>query len=88
MKQEIADIAGLTAGRYNLLYRRSEKHRQLFMQDRFVQSLETDLTLSRRTAYRFCYINDFPMYEYDNEAEEDISLLTIHSQCHRADLKH
>ena len=53
MKQEIADIAGLDSREIQSSLLLTEKHRQLFMQDRFVQSLETDLTLSRRTATDF-----------------------------------
>ena len=40
------------------------------MQDRFVTELGERLDLIEKNAYRFCYINDFPMYEYDPEAKK------------------
>ena len=41
------------------------------------------LDLLEKNAYRFCYINDFPMFEYNVE-EKKMDLHTTHSLCHRA----
>ncbi len=40
------------------------------MQDRCVTNLVTKLDLLEKNAYRFCYINDFPMYEIDPETKK------------------
>ena len=32
--------------------------------------LGSRLDLLEKNAYRFCYINDFPMYEYDKETKK------------------
>ena len=60
MKQEIADIAGLTAGRYNLLYRRQEKHRQLLYAGQIRTELGNRLDLIEKNAYRFLLYKRLP----------------------------
>ena len=42
------------------------------MQDSFGHELGQRLDLLEKNAYRFCYINDFPMYEYDEEQKKII----------------
>ena len=71
MKGEIAEIAGLEVGDTIFFIADKEEHGQHFMQDRFGTELGKRLDLMEKNAYRFCYINDFPMYEYDEEDKEN-----------------
>ncbi len=42
------------------------------MLDSFVTRLGARLDMFEKNAYSFCYINDFPMYEYDKETKKII----------------
>lgn len=70
MKQEIADIAGLQAGDTIFFICDKEKQAALFA-GQIRTELGNRLDLLEKNAYRFCFINDFPMYEYD-EKEKNI----------------
>ena len=71
MKGEIRDMAGLQAGDTIFFIADVEE-----LAANYAGQLRTEianrLDLLEKNAYRFCYINDFPMYEYDKEAKKII----------------
>ena len=71
MKQEIADIAGLTPGDTIFFIADREAQAALYA-GQIRTELGNRLGLIEKNSYRFCYINDFPMYEYDNEEKKYI----------------
>lgn len=71
MKQEIADIAGLQAGDTIFFICDKEKQAALFA-GQIRTELGNRLDLLEKNAYRFCFINDFPMYEYDEKEKKII----------------
>ena len=71
MKTEIKDIAGLEAGDTIFFIADNEKQAALYAGE-IRTALGERLDLIEKNAYRFCYINDFPMYEYDPEAKKII----------------
>lgn len=66
MKKELADTAGLEAGDVIFFIAASEKLACQFA-GQIRDELAARLDLCEKDAYRFCYINDFPMYEKDEE---------------------
>jgi aspartyl-tRNA synthetase len=71
MKTEIKDIAGLTVGDTIFFIADREEQAALYA-GQIRTELGNRLELLEKNAYRFCYINDFPMYEYDNEEKKYI----------------
>ena len=71
MKQEIADIAGLTPGDTIFFIADREAQAALYA-GQIRTELGNRLDLIEKNSYRFCYINDFPMYEYGNEEKKYI----------------
>ena len=71
MKQEIADIAGLTPGDTIFFIADREAQAALYA-GQIRTELGNRLDLIEKNSYRFCYVNDFPMYEYDNEEKKYI----------------
>ena len=71
MKTEIRDLAGLQAGDTIFFIADVEE-----LAASYAGQLRTEianrLDLLEKNAYRFCYINDFPMYEYDKESKKII----------------
>lgn len=71
MKTEIRDLAGLQAGDTIFFIADVEE-----LAANYAGQLRTEianrLDLLEKNAYRFCYINDFPMYEYDKESKKII----------------
>ena len=71
MKEEIRDLAGLQAGDTIFFIADVEQ-----LAASYAGQLRTEianrLDLLEKNAYRFCYINDFPMYEYDKESKKII----------------
>lgn len=71
MKAEIAEIAGLETG--DTIFFIADKEAQAANYAGQIRTeLGTRLDLIEKNAYRFCYVNDFPMYEYDKEAKQMI----------------
>ncbi len=71
MKTEIAALAGLEAG--DTIFFIADKEAQAANYAGQIRTeLGTRLDLIEKNAYRFCYVNDFPMYEYDKEAKQMI----------------
>ncbi|MCH5267704.1 MAG: aspartate--tRNA ligase [Lachnospiraceae bacterium] len=71
MKTEIADIAGLQAGDTIFFIADREEQAALYA-GQIRNELGSRLDLLEKNAYRFCYVNDFPMYEYDKELKQYI----------------
>lgn len=71
MKTEIAEIAGLEAGD-TIFFIADKEDRAANYAGQIRTELGERLDLLEKNAYRFCYINDFPMYEYDKEAKQMI----------------
>ena len=71
MKTEIAEIAGLQAGDTIFFIADREDQAALYA-GQIRTELGNRLDLLEKNAYRFCYVNDFPMYEYDRELKQYI----------------
>ncbi|MBR4208351.1 MAG: aspartate--tRNA ligase [Lachnospiraceae bacterium] len=69
MKAEIKELAGLSAGDTIFFIADKEKQASLFA-GQLRNEIGARLDLYEKNAYRFCYINDFPMYEYDEEEKK------------------
>ena len=86
MKTELREYAGLEAGDTIFFIADKEARANLYA-GQIRTELGEKLDLIEKNAYRFCYVNDFPMFEY-NEEEKRLDLHIIRSQCHREDLRH
>ncbi|MBQ1895034.1 MAG: aspartate--tRNA ligase [Clostridiales bacterium] len=71
MKTEIRDLAGLSAGDTIFFIADVEARANSFA-GQIRNELGVRLDLIEKNAYRFCYVNDFPMYEYDKELKQYI----------------
>lgn len=71
MKGEIAEQAGLQAGDTIFFIADKEKQAAIYA-GQIRTELGTRLDLCEKNAYRFCFINDFPMFEYDEEQKKVI----------------
>ena len=70
-KGEIAEIAGLEPGDTIFFIADKEEKAALYA-GQLRTELGERLDLLEKNAYRFCFINDFPMFEYDAEAKKII----------------
>ena len=68
MKSEIKDLAGLTAGD-TIFFIADNEAKACEYAGKIRNELGARLDLIEKNAYRFCYVNDFPMYEYDKETK-------------------
>lgn len=71
MKNEIAEIAGLASGDTIFFIADKEERANLYA-GQLRTELANRLDLLEKNAYRFCFINDFPMYEYDKDEKKMI----------------
>lgn len=69
MKKELADMAGLAAGDTIFFIADKEARANLYA-GQIRTELGERLDLIEKNAYRFCYINDFPMFELDEETKK------------------
>ena len=69
MKQELKDLAGLKELDTIFFIADTEKQAALFA-GQICTELGNRLDLLEKNAYRFCYINDFPMFEYNVEEKK------------------
>ncbi|SCY03822.1 aspartyl-tRNA synthetase [Lachnospiraceae bacterium XBB2008] len=69
MKGEIRELAGLEAGD-TIFFIADKEDKANFYAGQIRQELGIRLDLLEKNAYRFCYINDFPMYELDEETKQ------------------
>lgn len=71
MKGEIREIAGLEAGD-TIFFIADKEDRAALYAGQIRTELGEKLDIVEKNAYRFCFINDFPMYEYDSEEKKYI----------------
>ncbi|MGN0131625.1 MAG: aspartate--tRNA ligase [Lachnospiraceae bacterium] len=71
MKGEIAEIAGLEVGD-TIFFIADKESRAAVYAGQIRTELANRLGLIEENAYRFCFVNDFPMYEYDEEEKKII----------------
>lgn len=69
LKPELAAIAGLGAGD-TIFFIADKEERANYYAGQLRSELGEKLELCEKNAYRFCYINDFPMYERDPETKQ------------------
>ena len=71
MKSEMLELGGLAAGDTIFFIADREERANLFA-GQIRTELGVRLDLLEKNAYRFCFVNDFPMYEYDREEKKII----------------
>ena len=71
MKGEIAELAGLEAGD-TIFFIADRESKAANYAGQLRNELGARLDLIEKNAYRFCFINDFPMYEFDEEEKKII----------------
>lgn len=69
MKEEIRETAGLEVGDTIFFIADNEKNAALYA-GQIRAALGERLDLIEKNSFKFCYINDFPMYEYDKETKK------------------
>ncbi len=68
MKKEMAELGSLEAGDTIFFIADNEEHAALYA-GQIRNELGKRLDICEKNSYRFCFVNDFPMYEYDKEAK-------------------
>ena len=71
MKAELKDLAGLQAGD-TIFFIADNEARANECAGKIRNELGARLDLIEKNAFRFCFVNDFPMYEWDNETKKYI----------------
>ena len=71
MKAELKDMAGLEAGD-TIFFIADNEARANECSGKIRNELGARLDLIEKNAFRFCFVNDFPMYEWDNETKKYI----------------
>lgn len=66
LKRELADLAGLQPGD-TIFFIADKEERANYYAGQLRMEIGSKLDLCEKWAYRFCYVNDFPMYEKDTE---------------------
>ena len=69
LKEEFKTIAGLSTGD-TIFFMADKEERAAFFAGQIRAELGTKLDLIEKNAYRFCYVNDFPMFEKDPETKK------------------
>ena len=69
MKKEFLELAGLEAGD-TIFFMADKEERAAYFAGQIRTELGNRLDLLEKNAYRFCYINDFPMFEYNVEEKK------------------
>ena len=69
LKPELAAVAGLEPGD-TIFFIADREERANYYAGQLRNELGDKLELCEKNAYRFCYINDFPMYELDPETKQ------------------
>ena len=69
MKKQFLELAGLEAGD-TIFFMADKEERAAYFAGQIRTELGTKLDLLEKNAYRFCYINDFPMFEKDPETKK------------------
>ena len=68
-KAELANLAGLVPGDTIFFIADKEERANLYA-GQLRNELGKRLDLYEKNAFRFCFVNDFPMFEYDNEEKK------------------
>lgn len=68
-KKELAELAGLAAGD-TIFFIADKEERANYYAGQIRIELGNKLDLCEKKAYRFCYVNDFPMYELDPQTKQ------------------
>lgn len=68
-KGELAQLAGLAAGD-TIFFIADKEAKANFYAGKLRNELGERLNLVEKNAFRFCYVNDFPMYEIDEETKQ------------------
>ena len=71
MKGEIAELVGLEVGD-TIFFIADKEMRAANFAGQLRNELGARLDLIEKNAYHFCFVNDFPMYEYDEEEKKII----------------
>ena len=69
MKEELATLAGLSAGD-TIFFIADKEDKANYYAGHIRTELGEKLELIEKDAYRFCYVNDFPMFELDPETKQ------------------
>ena len=69
LKEEFKTIAGLSTGD-TIFFMADKEERAAFFAGQIRTELGTKLDLIEKNAYRFCYVNDFPMFEKNPETKK------------------
>lgn len=69
LKGQLAEIAALAAGD-TIFFIADKEERANYYAGQLRNELGDKLDLCEKNAYRFCYVNDFPMYEIDPETKQ------------------
>ncbi len=68
-KPELREIASLKPGD-TIFFIADKEKRAAYYAGQIRKELGEKLDLCERNAYRFCYVNDFPMFEFDEETKQ------------------
>ncbi|MBR3645495.1 MAG: aspartate--tRNA ligase [Lachnospiraceae bacterium] len=71
MKNEIRELGNLEAGD-TIFFIADKEERAALYAGQIRTELGVRLDLIEKNAYRFCFVNDFPMFEYDSEEKKYI----------------
>lgn len=71
MKGEIAETAGLASGD-TIFFIADKEERAALYAGQIRTELGERLDICEKNAYRFCFVNDFPMFEFDKEEKKII----------------
>ena len=69
LKSELRELAGLKPGD-TIFFIADKEERACFYAGKIRNELGEKLNLTEKNAFRFCYVNDFPMYEIDPETKK------------------
>lgn len=69
LKKEFIELAGLSAGD-TIFFMADKEERAAYYAGMIRNELGEKLDLIEKNAYRFCYVNDFPMFEKDPETKK------------------
>ena len=69
LKKELADLGGLSVGD-TIFFIADKEERAAYYAGQLRTELGDKLELIEKNAYRFCYVNDFPMFELDADTKQ------------------
>ena len=69
LKKELAGLAGLSAGD-TIFFIADKEEKAAYYAGQLRTELGEKLELIEKNAYRFCYVNDFPMFELDADTKQ------------------